>query len=216
MRSFLLDILYSAILGGIAGLALFTACGLLFRSYDIAEYLFFPVLLASVAWAASVRADNRIPAPRLWAVSMVSGGIYWLLMPFLPLLSAILSGISLGGGLAGSRAGWLGRAVSVIKGALLFPLAIIAGNVLSGAAFTLTGSLYAYWFAWGAALGTGLLTIECSFPASTERESLNSSVGYDVLLEDFKRELGEINGDIRDLCGESDSYYGRELLHFRI
>ncbi|HML94613.1 MAG TPA: hypothetical protein PKC29_04185 [Thermodesulfobacteriota bacterium] len=170
-----------------------TAVSVLYRFFSnvIPPGLYYPLVLSGVAAASGML--HCIPLGRAAFAGLASGFVYALLSPVFPLAGAVLSGACLGGGIA--RGGKPGILLQALKGALLFPLFIVAGTFVGALAeFAVSFPAMLFWASW-LGLAAGVITTPFFRGRSPgERGGLNSRV------REFSDEARGIEADLRELC----------------
>lgn len=113
-------------------------------------------LLFGLTTAAAVSVTHR--GPRVWTPLMagaLSGGVYALLSPALPLAAAVLSGACIGGGAAAiDRRGLVRRVLYALRGSIVLPVFIFAGSALAQHAGMPVTMAY-----WGFVLGAAVAVL---------------------------------------------------------
>ncbi|MGH7900725.1 MAG: hypothetical protein ACRENZ_03210 [Thermodesulfobacteriota bacterium] len=199
METRLKSLLTTLLLGGIWGV--FTYCigsFVLFR-LPLTSFLFYPFLFGGIVVVIAFTIESKIQFTRDLVVGLISGFIYQILSPTLPLLSSVLVGASLGGGLAhdeGTVKDIFGRLFSILKGIIFFPVIIYVGGILVSLTSSITDSYLIFWFSWGI-----LLSLTISFIYSPLLSSENSDNDFQTLsdLDEFKTEAQNILTELNQL-----------------
>ena len=150
-----------------------------------------PVLITS---ACSRRGGSYITAA---TAGLVSGLIYQLVSPLLPLLAYVLAGAYLGGALSRKGGGFFTTALSALKGIFFFTIIVALGGIISRTAFYLTGSLSVYWLLWGALTGTGVMFLVP--PEENEEQMQRVFTHSNIPYQEFRAEAGDIKRDLDEL-----------------
>ena len=199
MKNKLKSLLIPVLLGGILGV--FTYCigsFVLFR-LPFTSFLFYPFLFGGIVVVIACTTESKIQFSKALIIGLISGFIYQILSPTLPLFSSVLVGASLGGGLAhdeGTFKDMFSRLFSILKGIVLFPIFIFVGGLLISLTSSITGSHLIFWFFWGL-----LLSLAISFIYSPLLSSENSDNDLQTLsdLDEFKTEAQNILTELNQL-----------------
>jgi hypothetical protein len=158
--------------------------------------LFYPVLITGpvlITSACSRRGGSYITAA---TAGLVSGLIYQLVSPLLPLLASVLAGAYLGGALSRKGGGFFTTALSALKGIFFF-IIVALGGIISRTAFYLTGSLSVYWLLRGALTGTGVMFLVP--PEENEEQMQRVFTHSNIPYQEFRAEAGDIKRDLDEL-----------------
>ncbi len=152
MRHKLQSLLIPALLGGAWGIFTYLVGTFILTLLPLASSLFYPVLFGGITVITTVTVKSKIPFERALIVGVISGFIYQILSPIFPVLSSVLVGASLGGGMV-ADGGKLGdifdRLISILKGVFLFPVIIYSGGLITGLISGIFDLNFLPWFFWG-------------------------------------------------------------------
>lgn len=204
MKSRLKPLLPTLLLGGIWGEVTYIISSVLLLEIPLVSFLFFPILFTGIVFIITFALGSKIKYSRTLIVGLASGFVYQVLSPALPLLSSVLVGASLGGGLShneGTFKDLLKRFFSILKGIILFPIFIFAGGVLTSLTTSITGSLLILWFSWGSLLSLAIWFIYSPLLSSGNSENdfqTHSDVdefksGAQQILEELNRLASRTN-----------------------
>lgn len=199
MRLGLKSLILPGALGGVWGLSVVVFTYAFERLIPMASLLFYPLLFAGAVPAAVLFSERAVSPLRAVSVGIVSGCIYQLLSPLFPLLSSVLAGAALGGGLSqntGKSGDILESVLSTLKGVAILPVLIISGSFIGGVLYGVTESPIVYWFFWGlwAAVGISFIPRARSKKSGPEYAPSDRDV-----LEEFTQEAREIRRDLAEL-----------------
>lgn len=199
MRIDIKSLILPGALGGIWGLTVVICTYTFERHLPMASLLFFPLLFAGAVPAAVIFSGKAVSPLRAVSVGIVSGCIYQLLSPLFPLLSSVLAGAALGGGLSrdtGKLGGILESVLSTLKGVVILPVLIISGSFIAAVLYGLTESPIVHWFFWGfwAVLGISFIPQAYSNGNVARYEVRTSNV-----LDEFTQDAKEIGRDLAEL-----------------
>lgn len=204
MRTGIKSLLLSGALGGVWGLAVVISAYMFETFLPMSSLLFFPLLFAGAAPAAVIFSGQPVPLLRAVAVGAVSGFIYQLLSPALPLLASVLAGAALGGGLSrssGKPGDLLESVLSTLKGMVIMPALIISGSIIAGVLSGITGFPLLHWFFWGfwAVLGVSFIPRGYRNRPELQEVPVRSSTleGFTQEVREIKRDLAELNTHLK-------------------
>jgi hypothetical protein len=167
--------------------------------FPLMSLLFHPILFMGITLVIAVTLESAIPFSRALAVGFISGFIYQIISPIFPLLSSILAGASLGGGLMideGKLGDAFNRVLSIVKGVLILPTFIYIGSLVADFTGSIFDSGFVLWFFWGAWIGLGICLISTSIfqTGDTDQDFQTRS---DV--DEFKSETQQILSELSQL-----------------
>lgn len=190
--------LASGVLGGVWGLAAVMSAYMLEGWLPMFSLLFYPLIFAGAVPLAVLFSGKDVTVFRAVSVGVISGLIYQLLSPLLPLFASILAGASLGGlsGNAEKPGGQLGLIISTLKGSVIVPVIILTGSFIGGSIYMLTESPVALWFFWGFWAVIGISFIPNSAYGEPERDCTGRRYSP---LDEFKEDARDITRDLSEL-----------------
>lgn len=204
MNNRLYKLILASVIGSASGASVYAAYSSVLGELPVYDYLFFPSLFATVSVSVPLVFRSKAPVAGNFVTGLLSGLVYGLISPLFPLFAALITGASIGGGLAkrGEKPGAaLEMVVMILKGAFWLPVAIFLGGsviALSG----LTGSSpMLLWLLWGGCLGLGLGII--LVPVFGRSEGISEIQGSDDIGV-FKIETSQIRNDLRSLESNYD------------
>ena len=199
MNLTMLSILIRGSVGGLWGLTAVVLAYVLEGWSPVLSALFYPLIFAGAVPAAVLFSGNKLPVMRVVFVGLVSGMIYGLLSPLFPLLAAILAGASLGGGLAQNSdkpGDSLALILSTLKGALVLPILILIGSIISGPLSIGAGAPPYQWLFWGFWSAVCVMLIRTKGENEADHELVTCRRSG---LDDFCSEAKEISREISEL-----------------
>jgi hypothetical protein len=199
MKTKLKSLLIPILLCGAWGVFTYLIVTFILTQSFIGSSLFYPILLVGIIGIVACTIEAKIPFTRAIIVGFISGLIYQILSPIFPLVSSILVGASLGGGLVyeeGNLKDVFSRILSILKGILLFPASIYLGGLLTTITSNIFNMNFLLWFFWGVWIGLGI----CLIYMPLLKES-NTAEGFQTFSEvcRFKSETQEILRDLNQL-----------------
>ncbi len=197
MTARLISLLPTLLLGGMWGAGTYIISSVLSVEIALSSFLFFPILFTGILFITTFAFGARTRCSRTLAVGLASGFVYQLLAPYLPMLSSVLVGASLGGGLAlheGILSGLLNRLFSTLKGMVLFPIFIVVGGLLTSLTTGISGSPLVLWFSWGALLSLAIFLIHSPLLCSRNSENdLETRSDIDQFKSEARQLLEELD-----------------------
>lgn len=185
-----------AVWGAVAGFLAFMLAVWL----PIIPLLYYPLLFAGAVPLALIYTGRRMSLLQAVFAGVVSGLIYLVLSPVFPLFASILAGASLGGGLsnnAESPGDVLNLILNTLKGAVILPIVILTGSIVSG--LINDAPLY-QWLYWGFWTTVGITFIPglCRevYKSVDENGITGALQGFRSEAKDISRELSELNNRI--------------------
>lgn len=199
MKNKLKSLLIPVLLGGIWGVFTYCIGSLVLFRLPFTSFLFYPFLFGGIVVINAFTIESKIQFSRALIIGLICGFIYQILSPTLPLLSSVLVGASLGGGLAhdeGTVKDIFSRLFLILKGIILFPVIIYVGGMLVSLTSSITDSYLIFWFSWGL-----LLSLAISFIYSPLLSSENSDNDFQTYsdLDEFKTEAQKILTELNQL-----------------
>ena len=197
MKNKLRSGLITVLLGGAWGAFAYFFNSVLLARFPFATLLFFPLLLGGITVIIAVAFETRIPFQSALFTGLISGFIYSLLSPLFPLLSSVLAGASLGGGLItedGCLKNIFNRLFSTLKGIVLFPVFVYTGSSIN----EVFSSNSFIWLFWGGWIGLGIFLICMPLLGTVEVDSKEEYAEFSEVGE-FKSEAQEILRELNDL-----------------
>ena len=199
MTTWLKSLLPTLLLGGIWGALTYAISSVLPSEIALPSFLFFPTLFTGIVFIIAIAIGSKIRCTRTITVGLVSGLVYQILSPSVPLLSSVLVGASIGS-IAhheGNFRDLLDRSFSMLKGIILFPIFIFVGGLLTSLNTVIAGYPLFLWFSWGALLGLAIRFINspllCSESAENDPETHSE-------FEEFKSEAQQILEELNRLA----------------
>ncbi len=199
MKNKLKSLLIPVLLGGIWGVFTYCIGSLVLFRLPFTSFLFYPFFFGGIVVVIACTTESKIQFSRALIIGLISGFIYQILSPTLPLFSSVLVGASLGGGLAhdeGTFKDMFSRLFSILKGIVLFPIFIFVGRLLISLTSSITDSYLIFWFSWGV-----LLSLTISFIYSPLLNSENSDNDLQTYsdVDQFKSDVQQIKKELNQL-----------------
>ncbi len=199
MRDNFKSLLTPTLLGGVWGIFTYLLGSLILIQLPLTSFLFYPILFGGVTVVAAITLASRIPFTRALIIGLVSGFIYQILSPIFPLLSSVLVGASLGGGLVTDERELkdvFKRLLTILKGILLFPVFIYMGGLLASLMSSIFGSYFLVWFFWGGWLSLGICLIYMPLlkvaKTGEEFEAFSEAGEFKLEAQEILRELNQL------------------------
>lgn len=199
MNLTMLSVLIRGSVGSLWGLAAVVLAYVVEGWLPVLSALFYPLIFAGAVPAAVLFSESSVPVLRAIFVGFVSGLIYALLSPLFPLIAAILAGASLGGGLARSSeepGAFLALILNTLKGAVVLPVLILTGSIISGSIYILSQAPLYQWLFWGFWSSVGVMLISTRGKEATDREVARDRSSS---LDEFGSEAKEITRELSEL-----------------
>ena len=191
-------LLIRGLVGGLWGLLAVIAAYMFYAWLPMFSLLFHPLIFAGAVPAAVLFSGKNVTAMRAVFIGLVSGLIYQLLSPISPLLASVLAGASLGGGLAENSdkpVAIPGLILRTLRGALILPLIILTGTIVSGPLYLITQAPLYHWLFWGTWVALGIRLISGPGNEGTKESNLTGN----STLRDFRSEAGKIVRELSEL-----------------
>ncbi|HEX9830159.1 MAG TPA: hypothetical protein VGA94_00595 [Thermodesulfobacteriota bacterium] len=197
MKNKLKSMLIPIILSAFWGVFTYLLGASILTQFPLISLLFHPILFMGITLIIAVTLESTVPFSRALAVGFISGFIYQILSPIFPLLSSILAGVSLGGGLIvdeGKLGDVFSRIVSIVKGVFILPIFIYIGSLVAGITGSIFDSGFFLWFFWGAWIGLGICLICApSFKTDHAEQDLHTLSEVDEFKSEAQQILSELN-----------------------
>ena len=199
MKGNILSLAVRGILGGIWALMSVILTYMFSAWVSVSSFLYYPLVFAGAALIAVSFSGKGVSAPRALSVGAVSGLVLQLVSPVFALFGAILAGASLGGGLS-QGAGVLRLLLNTLKGAVVLPVVVFTGYVVSGAISLFFSEMpLVHWFFWGFWVVVGISFIVKADNKDREYESQDWYCGTVSELDEFREEAKNITTEISEL-----------------